>query len=224
MKALISHVQPTLLNAPSKSVCWGGRGVAQVQGKHSHRCARQGRCLQDSRPVQFKALAAAHAASAGPSNALLIATLRLPSPQTRIRLHVPVTKSASAASRRGGGAGLRLEGGWDSSETALCCGLNGCFVQPGARPHERSGPVIPSCDKLRLPGRRSNSGCQLYHRAGPRTTCGRLGDAGKQLEMSLDVRRPLDALHRTGNPALPINEGGKAVKRWNEPREQTQSF
>lgn len=59
---------------------------------------------------QFKALAAAHAASAGPSNALLIATLRLPSPQTHIGLHVPATKSTSAASSRGGGGRLTAGG------------------------------------------------------------------------------------------------------------------
>lgn len=102
-----------------KTCVWGG--VALVQGKHStgvHAEADVCRTPGLASTAQPRWLFIFPVQSSGssprsvcrPSKALLIATLRLPSPQTRIRLHVPATKSTSAASRRGGGRAYSWRG------------------------------------------------------------------------------------------------------------------
>lgn len=121
VKALISRIQPVSLNAPSNRVCWGEgwlRSKANTPtGVHVEAdvCRTPGLASTAQPrslfifPVQSSG--SSPPVSAGPSNALLIATLRLPSPQTHIRLHVPATKSTSAASRRGGGQAYGWRGG-----------------------------------------------------------------------------------------------------------------
>lgn len=52
----LSHSTSSIKRTLKKCVL---RGVARVQGKHSHRCARRGRCLQDSRLGQHHAAALA---------------------------------------------------------------------------------------------------------------------------------------------------------------------
>lgn len=77
---------------------------------------------------QFKALAAAHLVSAVQSNAPLITTLRLRSPQSHILQLVPATNSTSAVPRNM--ARQHPGEGWGGSRAGLRVGGKGILLKP----------------------------------------------------------------------------------------------
>lgn len=87
VNSLISHLQPILLNAPSKSLCWGGLGPKANTPTGVHGEADVCRSPGPASTAQPHSLFIFPVQSSGssprcvcrPSNALLIATLRLPS-------------------------------------------------------------------------------------------------------------------------------------------------